>query len=83
MRLIGGICLAATQYFARLLGENGEGKRIVYAESIFEESRALNLLGAHLLDTRIGSAFFDDAGRMHRDLLSDAAREYLNARPPR
>jgi hypothetical protein len=67
----------ATQYFARLLGEKGEGRRIVYAESIFEEPRALNLLGTHLLDTRIGAAFFDDAERMHRDLLSDAAREYL------
>jgi hypothetical protein len=73
----------ATQYFAHLLGEKGEGRRIVYAESIFEESRALNLLGTHLLDTRIGSAFFDDAERMHRDLLSDAAREYLKARSPR
>jgi hypothetical protein len=69
----------ATQYFAHLLGEMGEGRRIVYAESIFEESRALNLLGTHLLDTRIGSAFFDDANRMHRDLLSDAAREYLKS----
>jgi hypothetical protein len=67
----------ATQYFAHLLGEKGEGRRIVYAESIFEEAPALNLLGTHLLDTRIGSAFFDDAERMHRDLLSDAAREYL------
>jgi hypothetical protein len=73
----------ATQYFARLLGEKGEGRRIVYAESIFEESRALNILGTHLLDTRIGLAFFDDAERMHRDLLSDAAREYLKLISPR
>jgi hypothetical protein len=73
----------ATQYFAHLLGEKGEGRRIVYAESIFEESRALNLLGTHLLDTRIGSAFFDDAERMHRDLLCDAAREYLKLSSPR
>jgi hypothetical protein len=73
----------ATQYFAHLLGEKGEGRRIVYAESIFEEPRALNLLGTHLLDTRIGSAFFDDAERMHRDLLSDATREYLKRVSPR
>jgi hypothetical protein len=72
----------ATQYFAHLLGEKGEGRRIVYAESIFEESRALNLLGTHLLDTRIGSAFFDDAERLHRDLLSDAAREHLKQISP-
>jgi hypothetical protein len=68
----------ATQYFARLLGEKGEGRRIVYAEATFEEPRALNLLGTHLLDTRIGSAFFNDAERMHRDLLSDAATTLLD-----
>jgi hypothetical protein len=70
----------AIQYFAHVLGEKGECKRIVYAESIFDESRALNLLGTHLLDSRIGSAFFGDAERMHRDLLSDAAREYLKTK---
>ncbi len=67
----------AIQYFAHLLKEKGEGRHIVYAESLFEESRAINLLGTHLLDTQIGVTFFDDAERMHRDLLADAAREYL------
>jgi hypothetical protein len=67
----------AVQYFAQLLGEKGEGKRIVYAESLFDEKRAVNLLGTHLLDTRIGIDFFDDPERMHRDLLADAAAEYL------
>src|SRR5262249_49392699 len=33
----------AVQYFAHLLGEKGEGPRIVYAEAIFDEKRALNL----------------------------------------
>ena len=67
----------AVQYFSQLLGEKGEGKRIVYAEALFDEKRALNLLGTHLLDTRIGVDFFDDPERMHRDLLADAAAEYL------
>ena len=67
----------AIQYFAQLLGEKGEGKRIVYAESLFDEKRALNLLGTHLLDTRIGVDFFGDPERMHRDLLADAAAAYL------
>jgi hypothetical protein len=71
----------AIQYFAHLLGEKGEGRRIVYAESLFDEKRAVNLLGTHLLDTRIGTAFFDDAERMHRDLLADAATEYLRKIP--
>jgi hypothetical protein len=65
------------QYFARLLGEEGEGKRIVYAEALFDEAKALDLLGTRLLDTRIGEAFFADPLRMHRDLLGDAAQKYL------
>jgi hypothetical protein len=67
----------ATQYFSRLLGEPSEGRRIVYAESLWDEAPALDLLGTHLLDAGIGGAFFDDTMRMHRDLLSDAARDYL------
>jgi hypothetical protein len=66
------------QYFARLLGEAGEGRRIVYAEAIFDESRALDLLATRLVDTCIGTAFFEDPSRMHRDLLSDAAAQYLD-----
>ena len=68
----------ATQYFGRLLGVQGECERIVYAESIPEEARALNLLGTHLLDTEIGAVFFEDPRRMHRDLLADAAEAYLD-----
>jgi hypothetical protein len=68
----------AVQYFSRLLAEPGEGLRIVYAESLFDETRALNLLGTNLLDSEIASAFFADPRHMHRDLLADAAAEYLN-----
>lgn len=67
----------ATQYFAKLLREPGEGQRIIYAEGLGDENRALNLLGTHLVDTQIGADFFLDPRRMHRDLLSDAATEYL------
>jgi hypothetical protein len=67
----------AVQYFARLLGEAGEGRRIIYAEALFDEKRALNLLGTHLMDREIATAFFDDPVRMNRDLLGDAAAEYL------
>lgn len=66
-----------TQYFAKLLGEPGECSRIVYAEGVAEEGRAMNLLGTFTIDTEIGSAFFDDKTRMHRDLLEDGAAEYL------
>ena len=67
----------AVQYFARLLREKGEGERIIYAESLFDEGRALNLLGTHLLDSQIGTAFFNDGRRMHRDLLADSAAETI------
>src|SRR5262249_30248401 len=70
----------ATQYFARLLSEPGEGARIIYAEGLFEEERALNLLGTYRFDTDIGFAFFDDKMRMHRDLLDDGAAQYLKTR---
>jgi hypothetical protein len=67
----------AVQYFARLLGEPGEGRRITYAEALFEEPRALDLLATRAVDTQIGVDFFNDPTRMHRDLLADAARDYL------
>ena len=66
-----------TQYFSRLLGENGEGERILYAEALFEESRTRNLLGSYERDTAIGSDFFEDPRSMHRDLLADGAAAHL------
>ena len=69
--------LVVTQYFLRLLHEPAEGRRVVYAESLWQEPQALDLLGTHLLDGSVGEAFFGDYMRMHRDLLGDAAGEYL------
>jgi len=54
-----------------------EGRRVVYAESLWQEPQALDLLGTHLLDGGVGEAFFGDYMRMHRDLLGDAAKAYL------
>jgi hypothetical protein len=74
----------AVQYFARLLGEPGEGRRVVFAESLFDEAKALDSLATRLVDTQVSIDFFGDPTRMHRDLLGDAAREYLSqllARP--
>src|SRR5437763_1505550 len=34
----------ASQYFARLLGEEAEGNRWIFAESLFQEGQALDLL---------------------------------------
>src|SRR5262249_19028007 len=68
----------AVQYFARLRGERGGGRRVVYAESLFDEPKAVDLLATRLVDTQIGEDFFGDPTRMHRDLLGDAAGEYLD-----
>ena len=67
----------AVQYFARLLGEKGEGLRILYAESLWEEAKALNLLGVSLVDSSMATAFFNDKLRMHIDLLAPLAEELL------
>jgi hypothetical protein len=69
--------LVVTQYFLRLLHEPAEGGRVVYAESLWQEPQAMELLGTHLLDGGIGEAFFGDYLRMHRDLLGEAAKAYL------
>jgi len=69
--------LVMMQYFLRLLGEPREGRRVIYAESLWQEPQALDLLATHLLDGDVGAAFFGDPMRMHRDLLGDAARQYL------
>ncbi len=66
------------QYFERLLDEPIEGHRIIFAEGLWEEPRALDLLGTHLVDGSAGAAFFGEFMRMHRDLLSDAAKVYIH-----
>lgn len=68
----------ATQYFLRLLGEPAEGRRVVYAEGLWEEARALEMLATHMIDGSVGSAFFGQDLRMHRDVLGDAAEAYLD-----
>lgn len=73
----------STQYYLRALGERAEGRRVVYAESMWQEPQALELLGTHILDGGIGEAFFGDYMRMHRDLLADAAADYLRTLLPR
>jgi hypothetical protein len=70
---------AAVQYFARLLGEaGGEGRRVVYAEGLWDEEQALKLLGTRRLDGKLSVAVFNDPLRMYRDLLADAARSAID-----
>jgi hypothetical protein len=70
---------AAVQYFARLFGETGgEGRRVVYAEGLGDEERALDLLGTLRLDGKLSVAVFGDPFRLYRDLLADAARPAID-----
>jgi hypothetical protein len=72
-----------TQYFERVFNEfHGDAAqredRIVYAESIFDdEPKALRLLATHILDRKLGSAFFRDSKRLQSDALMDAASFWL------
>jgi hypothetical protein len=80
----------AMQYFSVILGEPYEGRyqvegdnrdnsfRLIYGENIFDEESALRLLGTHLIDADIGTYFFNDSQRMHRDLLADATEEIIH-----
>jgi len=69
---------AAVQYFARLFGERGEGRRVVYAEGLWDEVKALALLGTLRLDGKLSVAVFGDPYRMYRDILADAARHAID-----
>ena len=70
------------QYFQRLLHEpESTGaeleNRVVYAESIWDESDALNLLAEHLVDRQASKVFFGSPTRLQEDLLADATSVHL------
>jgi hypothetical protein len=70
------------QYFCRLLGEPGEGGRVVYAEGLWQPRDALDLLATHEVDGAAGAAFFGDPRRLHRDILADGAAAWLDGHMP-
>ncbi|CAF2918571.1 unnamed protein product [Rotaria sp. Silwood2] len=68
----------AKAYFFTLLGEQHEGKHIIFAESIDNEPKALEILGVWLLDAKASKYFFNgDSERLHRDVLADAAQTHV------
>ncbi len=71
--------LLAYQYFAKLLNQSQEGDRIVVGENpaTTTEEQGIDLLLTHILDRKIAIQFFNDPWRMHRDLLSDAGKKWL------
>jgi hypothetical protein len=73
---------SALQYFESLFGDTEEGHKVIYFEGEVDENKGVDLLVTHILDGKIGEGFYKDHDRMHRDLLSDAARAYLKAHKP-
>jgi hypothetical protein len=69
----------SVQYFQRVMGRQELGRRLLYAEGIFEREAALGLLGTVVTDRALAVAFFGDEMRMDRDFLSDGARRRLDA----
>jgi hypothetical protein len=52
--------------------------QVIYAESTDNEDKALEILGAWLLDAKASKNFFDgDSERLHRDILADAAKTHI------
>ncbi len=72
--------LIAYQYFAKLLNQSEEGDRVIVGENpgTTTEEQGIDLVLTHILDRKIAIQFFNDPWRMHRDLLSDAGKKWLN-----
>jgi len=71
------------EYFKRAMGPNAEGRRLWYAEGIFDKERGLELLGTIMVDKGASIAFFGNPTRLERDLLADGAAKHLNRLFPR
>lgn len=70
------------QYFEKKFGKQlGEGASrefgLVILEDKFDEDSALKLLARHYLDREAGLVLFDEAARLQRDVLADAAAKLL------
>lgn len=52
-------------------------QRLIYAESIYEEDKALDLVTTHICDEEIGLALLNDESAMRADVLKDAAKNCL------
>jgi hypothetical protein len=70
-------------YFQRAMGRGAEGRRLWYAEGVFDKDGGLNLLGTILIDRGAAIAFFNEPARLERDLLADAAARHLDRLFPR
>ena len=65
-------------YFARQLGVDAIGRRLVNADNVEAAAGGLELLSTTLTDSRAAEDFFGDSGRLSRGLLSDATTVLLD-----
>jgi hypothetical protein len=70
------------QYFQRLFHEHEsidarDENRVIYAENVYDNEAALQLLARHQVDQKISIALFDDRKRLQEDLMADGAAAYL------
>lgn len=70
------------KYVAWLLGEQGEGTRIVFAEGARNEQEALDVLATFLADMQIGLCFGGHPLAFMRDVLGEPTDQLLRATPP-
>jgi hypothetical protein len=54
-----------------------DGQRLIYAESIQEESQALDLLTTHICDESLGESLLEDKEAMHGDFLRTATQQHM------
>lgn len=52
-------------------------QRLIYAESIFDEDKALDLVTTHICDEKLGKHVLGSKDVMHSDVLDNAARFHL------
>ena len=71
------------EYFVRAMGRNAIGKRLWYAEGVFDKDGGVTLLGTILIDRALSLSFFANPVRLERDLLADAAQRHLDRLFPR
>ena len=70
------------QYLAQLLGQSSfiEGKRVIYSEGSKDQESVMSLVSKHNVKLALGQLLFDDALKLQKDILSDAAYQLLSER---
>jgi hypothetical protein len=53
-------------------------QRLIYAESIWTEKEALQLLASHIADEDLGQKILQDVESMHKDVMGPQAKKYLD-----